>query len=156
MYYTFQIALIIYSFSMIIIVWQFTKRNYYRPAYAILWLFTAIVFVALSIFPKPIILLAEFFQLTDASSVFWAMGLSFTSVLLSLHTVLLSGSSRKTKELAQEVSILEWRIEQLEKNQRQLMENKEEAAQFDEIIYETSNTNTTPSLSLHPTSKGKK
>jgi hypothetical protein len=135
MYYTFQILLIIYSFGLILLVWQFTRRDLFRPAYAILWLLTASVFAVLSVFPKPLFLLAELLRFADVPSVLIAMGLSFATVLLIYHTVLISGWSRNTKALAQEIAILRWRLEQLEQKQGEpLNDEKEKSTEFDEIL----------------------
>lgn len=137
MYFLLQIALIIYSFSMIFLVWQFTKRDYFRPSYAILWLVTAILFAVLTVFPKPLIVLADFLQLPDVTTLLVALGLSFTVALLTHHTILLSGWTRKSKELAQEIAIMKWQIEKLEEARSQngsIKDTSKEPTEVDELV----------------------
>lgn len=111
----YQILLIFYSLGLLVLIWQFTRRGLFRPAYALLWLLTGLFFLFFSIFRQLVPILAEYFQVSYPPSLIFAGAIGFLTIILIHHTVLLSMYSNKNKDLAQDIAILEWRLEQLEK-----------------------------------------
>jgi len=123
MEFRFQVFMILYSLSLLVLVWQFTKRGLFRPAYALLWMLTASIFLIFSVFGGLVPILADFFQVSYPPSILFALGIAFITTLQIHHTVLLSLFSNKNKELAQDYAILKWRVEQLENAQEMLQDN---------------------------------
>jgi hypothetical protein len=123
MEYPFQLFMILFSLGLLILVWQFTKRGLFRPAYALLWLLIALIFLIFSVFRGLVPILANFFQVSYPPSFLFAIGIAFITILQIHHTVLLSLFSIKNKELAQDNAILSWRVEQLENFQESLQGN---------------------------------
>lgn len=109
-----QILLIIASVSLIVVIWQLIIRGKLRPAYAILWLFSSILFFFLVLARGSVHLIANYFQVEYAPSFVFAMGLLFTIILLLSQSVVISGMSKKIIELAQHSALMHWKQEQLE------------------------------------------
>lgn len=108
-----QILLIIASVSLIVVIWQLIIRGKLRPAYAILWLFSSILFFFLVLARGLVHLIANYFQVEYTPSFVFAMGLLFTIILLLSQSVVISGMSKKIIELAQHYALVKWKQEQL-------------------------------------------
>lgn len=123
----FQLLILIINLSLLIAVWQLTKRGIFRPAYALLWLFTSAVFLILTLFRGVVLYLAEVANVGYPPSILFATGIFFIVLILIAQTAIVSDFSRKNKELAQNYALLQWRVEQLErqlKNEEEIKENQ--------------------------------
>jgi hypothetical protein len=115
-----QILLIAASVLLIITVWQLIKRDRLKPAYALVWLITSFGFFFFALFKELGRQIANFFSVEYAPSFYFALALFFIIILLLFHASVLSSNSKKTTELAQHLAILQWRVEQLEEQIRQI------------------------------------
>jgi hypothetical protein len=108
-----QVLLIIASVSLIIVIWQLIIRGKLRPAYAILWLFSSVLFFFLVLARGSVHLIANYFQVEYTPSFVFAMGLLFTIILLLSQSVVISSMSKKIIELAEHYALMQWKQEQL-------------------------------------------
>ena len=93
-------------------LWMVCRREM-REKYAVVWMIMATIVLALGIYPRPIFLFAELSRLENSSAVLMAFtGLAY--VFAFTVTVSLSRQYKRNMRLAQEVSILEKRLRDLE------------------------------------------
>ena len=113
------LQIVILAFSLVILgfVWQLIRHGQLRPAYGLLWMIASILFFLFSLFTGLIHLIANFFAVTYAPTVLFGLALVFITTLLLSQSVIISNLSRNNKDLAQNVAILEWRIENIEKRE---------------------------------------
>lgn len=110
-----QITVLAFSLIILGFVWELIRYGQLRPAYGLLWMIGAGLFFLFTLFTRLVRLIAEFFEVSYAPTVVIGLALVFTVVLLLSQSVIISTLSRNNKDLAQNIAILEWRLENLEK-----------------------------------------
>jgi len=110
-----QIVSIIVSLIILLAVIEFIRRGVFKEKYALLWLFSSIVLLMLSLWRSLLDYLAGIFGFFYPPSFLFLLGLGFL-ILITLHfSVVISILSEKNKKLAQELSLMKNEIEQLKK-----------------------------------------
>ena len=110
-----QILLISISIIFVVIVWQLIKHGQLTPNHSLLWLALSIVLLFLSLFRGAVKWLAGLLDVEYAPSLFFAIGIFFLTILLLNLTVIVSDLTKKDLELLHNSMLMQWRIEQLEK-----------------------------------------
>jgi hypothetical protein len=110
-----QITILAFSLIILGFVWQLIRYGQLRPAYGLLWMIAAVLFFLFSLFTSLVHNIAAFFEVHYAPTLVIGLALGFIIILLLSQSVIISTLSRNNKDLAQNVAILEWRLENLEK-----------------------------------------
>jgi hypothetical protein len=94
------------------------RRRRLREKYALLWILTAIVLLVLSVWRGAVTSIATALGVSYGPTVLFAVGALFVLVVLLHYSTVISALTDRTVTLAQRVSILEQRIEHLERAER--------------------------------------
>ena len=113
-----SIAAAIASLVLLIAVLELVRRRRLREKYALLWILTAIVLLVLSVWRGAVTSIATALGVSYGPTVLFAVGALFVLVVLLHYSTVISALTDRTVTLAQRVSILEQRIEQLERAER--------------------------------------
>jgi hypothetical protein len=110
-----QIVSITVSLTILIAVIEFIRRGAFKEKYALLWLFSSLVLLTISIWRSLLHKLAALFGFFYPPSFLFLLGLGFL-LLITLHfSVVISNLTEKNKKLAQELSLIKDEIGQLKK-----------------------------------------
>jgi hypothetical protein len=90
------------------------RKHKLREEYALVWLAASLLIVIFSIFGDLVNLLATFFAVTYAPTLILVLGLLFALVVLLSQSVMLSTQAKCIRDLAQNLTLLEWRLRQYE------------------------------------------
>jgi hypothetical protein len=112
-----NLHIMILAFSLIILtsVWELIRHGQLRPAYGLLWMVGAVIFFLFTLIGGLTHTIAAFFNVSYAPTVLIGLTLGFIIILLLSQSVIISNLSRNNKDLAQHAAILEWRLENIEK-----------------------------------------
>lgn len=94
------------------------RKRKLREEYALLWLGSSLAIFLLSVFGGLVNLLADFFNVSYAPTLILVAGLLFALTILLSHSVALSTQADRTRDLAQTIALLEWRLNELEAERR--------------------------------------
>ena len=119
-----QITVLAFSLIILGFVWELIRYGQLRPAYALLWMIGALMFFLFTLYTRLVRLIASFFEVSYPPTVVIGLALVFTIIMLLSQSVIISSLSRNNKDLAQNIAILEWRVESLE-NQNPSAETSE-------------------------------
>ena len=119
-----QIITGIISVSILIIVFELIRRGKLKEEYSLLWLLSGVVILVFSIFPNLLNILSRLLGLYYLTTLFVVSFLFLLLIVLHFSTVI-SRLSEKNKNLAQELSILNFRFKELDKRFQELVSNKE-------------------------------
>jgi len=112
-----QILSIAVSLIILISVIEFIRRGAFKERYALLWLFSSVVLLIISIWRKLLDYLAALFGFYYPPSFLFLLGLGFL-LLITLHfSIVISKLAEKNKKLTQELSLMKDEIEQLKKTE---------------------------------------
>lgn len=104
-----QIFAIIGSILLLLLILQLIRKEYLKPGYALLWVFTSLLLLVLSVYSKGL------FLLSNAIGIYYAPAALFLVLLIGLllvcmhFSVTLSKHQKQIKTLAQELAILKER-----------------------------------------------
>jgi len=111
-----QLIFLIGLIGLLIIVLELVRRKKLKEEYSLLWIFTIVVLLALSIWRdsllKPI---AHALGIVSPPNALFVIGSMFILAILLHFSVVISSFKRKQQELAQKFALLNLRLEQLEK-----------------------------------------
>ncbi|HEV2811989.1 MAG TPA: DUF2304 domain-containing protein [Solirubrobacteraceae bacterium] len=113
-----QIVAILATALLFVVVFEAVRRRRLMERYALLWLFCTAVLLGLAVWKDALEELASAVGIYYAPSALFAIALGFVSVLLLHFSLVISRLADQTKVLAQRVSILQARVDQLEAGQR--------------------------------------
>jgi hypothetical protein len=106
------------------IVFELIRRGRLREKYALLWLLSGVVIAIFSIFPNLLGIISKMMGLYYLTALFVISFLFLLLIVLHFSTVL-SWLSDKNKELAQELSILDFKLKELDKRLHKLTKKEE-------------------------------
>ncbi|MBC3804482.1 DUF2304 family protein [Acetobacterium fimetarium] len=105
------------------IIIHFLKKRELNLRYSLIWIFSAVSMLLVSIFPEIIITFTSFVGIVDVvNSVFVLEGMFVLLIVLSL-TAIVSHLNEKNRQLIQAVALLEKRVRVLENHR---IENKKD------------------------------
>ena len=114
-----RVLSIIFAVAALVLVFEMMRRRRLREKYAVLWLFIGIIAVVIAAAP---VILTELARLVDVEVP--SNLLFFGSILISFLVALQLSSEvghleEETRTLAEEVAMLELRVQQLERSTEQ-------------------------------------
>ena len=109
-----QIAAIIATVGLFVVVFELVRQRRLMERYALLWLFSAAVLLGLAVWKDLLETLAAAVGIFYAPSALFAVAFGCVLVLLLHFSLVISRLSDQSKVLAQRVSLLQDRLEQLE------------------------------------------
>ncbi len=109
-----QIIITVISLSFLFFVIELIRRNRLREQYALLWILTGITIVAISVWPQ---LLSWLSYLTGMYylSIIIVVSFIFLLTIVLHYSVVISSFSEKIIKLSQQISILNYKLEKLER-----------------------------------------
>ena len=111
----FQIITGTISISIIILVFELIRRRKLKEEYSLLWLLSGLVILAFSVFPKMLAVISRTIGVYYLTALF-LISFSFLLLIVLHFSTVISRLSEQNKELAQELSILEFKFKELQKD----------------------------------------
>ncbi len=111
------------SILLIVIVFELIRRRRLEEEYSLLWLLSGIVILIFSIFPKLLDVISKMMGTYYLTTLFVVSFLFLLLIVLHFSTVI-SQLSKKNKELTQELSILDFKFRELDKQFHELADEK--------------------------------
>lgn len=103
---------------LFVIIWLMKKQKL-LVRYSIIWLFSAAVLALFAIFPYIVLVLRDLTQIVTPSNLIFMMAIAFLLLISLCLTSIVSGLSEKMKKLAQQNALLERRVRELEKQDKE-------------------------------------
>lgn len=119
-----QIIIGTVSILLLIIVFELIRKRKLKEEYSLLWLLSGVVILAFSIFPSLLNIISKAMGMYYLTTLFIASFLFLLLIVLHFSTVV-SQISEKNKELTQELSILDFRFRELNKQVHELTGEKQ-------------------------------
>ena len=110
-----QLMAILASCLILIVVIDLLRREKLRARYSLFWLLAGVIFLILSLWGNLLGLLARAIGIYSPTNALFFIGFIGTVVILLYFSVIISGLSLENKKLIEKLSILSWRVEELEK-----------------------------------------
>ena len=104
-----QIVAIVASASLLLLVLELVRRKRFLERYALLWLFSAVILLGLSVWKGFLSTLAETIGIAYPPNALFLVAFGFVLVLLLHFSLAVSRLSDQTKVLAQRLALLEER-----------------------------------------------
>jgi len=115
-----RVTAVIFSLILVLVIVQLIRKQKLREEYALAWLGASLIILLLSVFGGLIKILAALFAVSYAPTLALVLGLLFVLVVLLSQSVALSSQADCIRDLAQQVTLLEWRVRQLETSHLQI------------------------------------
>ncbi len=110
-----QLMAILASCLILIVVIDLIRREKLRARYSLFWLLAGVIFLILSLWGDLLELLGRAIGIYSPTNALFFVGFIGTVVILLYFSVIISGLSLENKKLVEKLSILTWRVEELEK-----------------------------------------
>jgi hypothetical protein len=109
-----EIVMILGSMGLLLIVLELVRRRRLKEEYSLLWLLTAVVLLALSLWRSSLDLIAKLMGIFYPPTALFVVGFGFVLLLLLYFSTIISQLSGENNSLTQRIAILDWRVRQLE------------------------------------------
>jgi hypothetical protein len=109
-----EIVMILGSVGLLLIVLELVRRRRLKEEYSLLWLLTAVVLLALSLWSSSLDLIAKIVGIFYPPTALFVVGFGFVLLLLLYFSTIISKLSSENNNLTQRLAILDWRVRQLE------------------------------------------
>jgi hypothetical protein len=109
-----QVVAIVLTASLFVVVFELVRRKRLMERYALLWMFLTVVLFAMAVWRDLLIEIAAAIGIFYAPSALFAIALGGTFVMLLHFSLVISRLVDQTKVLAQRLSILQQRVDELE------------------------------------------
>ncbi len=110
-----QLMAILASCLILIVVVDLIRREKLRARYSLFWLLAGVIFLVFSLWQDLLNLAARVIGIYNSTNALFFIGFIGTVVILLYFSVIISGLSLENKKLIEKLSILSWRVEELEK-----------------------------------------
>jgi hypothetical protein len=110
-----QIVAITGAVGLLLLVLELVRRRALMERYALLWLFSSLVILALAVWTDALKVLAESLGIVAAPNALFFVALAFILLLLLHFSAAMSRLADQSKVLAQRQALLERRIRELER-----------------------------------------
>ncbi|WP_051470950.1 DUF2304 domain-containing protein [Patulibacter minatonensis] len=121
-----QIVAILVTLALFFIVFELVRRRRLMERYALLWLFSTVVLLGLSIWSDALSRLSDAIGVRYGPSALFAVAFGFVLMLLLHFSLVLSRLSDQSKVLAQEVGRLREKVDRLESDRQRLLAEADE------------------------------
>jgi hypothetical protein len=109
-----EIVMILGSVGLLFIVLELVRRRRLKEEYSLLWLLTAVVLLALSLWRSSLDLIAKLMGIFYPPTALFVIGFGFVLLLLLYFSTIISQLSGENNSLTQRIAILDWRVRRLE------------------------------------------
>jgi len=109
-----QLAAIVVTSGMLIIVFELVRQRRLMEKYSLLWLFAALVLLLLSIFTGMLAWFSELIGIATPSNALFGVAIGFATLMLLHFSVTISRVTDQNKVLAQKLAATEQRLRRLE------------------------------------------
>jgi hypothetical protein len=128
-----QIVSILATLGLFGLVFELVRRRRLMERYALLWLFSTAILLALAVWKPLLDRVAVAIGIFYAPSALFAVALGFILVILLHFSLVLSRLADQTKVLAQRVGLLQERIDLLERERAAAFEDEDERRELTRI-----------------------
>ena len=115
MMYRLQLIIAVATLIALFYVGHKVKNRVIELKYALVWFFVAILFLIIDLFPGVLNSVSAFLGISLPINMLMLFGFGFILLILYTFTVVITNQDRRIKRLIQEVSLLNYRTEELEK-----------------------------------------
>jgi hypothetical protein len=109
-----QVVAILAAVALLLIVLELVRRRRLMERYALLWLLSATVILALAVWQEALNKIAQLMGIISAPNALFFVAVGFILLLLLHFSAAMSRLSDQSKVLAQRQAILEQRVRELE------------------------------------------
>jgi len=109
-----QVVAILAAVGLLLLVLELVRRRRLMERYALLWMFSATVILALAVWKDALDQLAQLMGIFSAPNALFFIAVGFILLLLLHFSAAMSRLSDQSKVLAQHQAILEQRVRELE------------------------------------------
>ena len=96
------------------LILELVRRGRLREDHALLWLLTGVALLLFSIFEGALRFVADLIGVVYAPSILFGVGMLFAVLILLFQGITISRLQAQNKELAQDVALLTWEVQQLQ------------------------------------------
>jgi len=121
-----QIIFLVGLTGLLIIVLELVRRKKLKEEYSLLWIFTVVVLLVLSIWRDSLKLISHALGIFYPPNALFVVGSLFILAILLHFSVVISSFKKEHQELAQMFAILNLRLEQLENRISKAVKNDTE------------------------------
>lgn len=111
-----ELMAILASCLILIVVVDLIRREKLRARYSLFWLLAGVIFLIFSLWGDLLGLAARVIGIYNSTNALFFIGFVGTVVILLHFSVIISGLSLENKKLIEKLSIVSWRVEELEKS----------------------------------------
>lgn len=112
---TLKIFLILFVICYFIVILYYLKKRMLDLKYTLVWIFVGLLMFILVLFPELLIWFIHLFGIQSNMNGLFLMCIGFCFMLLMMLTAIVSRTSFKIRTLVQEISMLDKRVRELEK-----------------------------------------
>jgi hypothetical protein len=120
-----QLVSILAAVCLLLVVLELVRRRRLLERYALLWLFAAVVMLALAVWRGALVRLAESLGIFSPPNALFFVAVGFIVVLLLHFSAAVSRLTDQSKVLAQRLAIMEQHMQRLQDAQTMLAEDDE-------------------------------
>jgi hypothetical protein len=110
-----QVVAIVGALALLLLVLELVRRRTLLERYALLWLFSSIVILALAVWQDALNVLARSLGIVSAPNALFFVAMAFILLLLLHFSAAMSRLNDQSKVLAQRQAILEQRLREVER-----------------------------------------
>lgn len=110
-----EIIAILGTIFLLGLILEMVRRRQVAENYALLWLLTAVALFILSLWRELLDVFATIMGIFYPPAALFVIGFGFFLLIMLQFSVIITQLSRKNKELAQQVGILNWKLSEQEK-----------------------------------------
>jgi hypothetical protein len=114
-----QVLAIVGSAGLLLVILEMVRQRRLLERYALLWLFSAVVLLALAVWRDFLETISETVGIATPSNALFVIAFGFVLVLLLHFSIAVSRLADQSKVLAQRVALLEERLKRAEGGERQ-------------------------------------
>lgn len=101
------------SLLLFLIILELIRRGRLREEYSLIWLFSAALIFVISVFRGSLRYIADLVQIDYAPSFIFMVAIGLLIVILVFHSIAISKTNNETRDLAQNVAILDLQLKQI-------------------------------------------
>lgn len=104
---TLHVFMFLAVFAYFTLLFYLLKKQTLNLKYTLLWIFSGVLMLMLSLFPKILILLAQFLGIYAPTNALFALIFFCVIIILMSLTAIVSKQNERIKQLAQKVALLD-------------------------------------------------
>lgn len=117
---TLQIVMLLAVAVYFVLLFLLLKKRSLHLKYTILWIFSGILMLLLALFPHILDWFAKLIGIYEPTNALFSLIFFCVIIILMSLTAIVSKLNEKNKQLAQSAALLEQRVRELEKGEKQI------------------------------------